>query len=120
MNERKEPASLRDLDSRLERARAEADAAAGRTGRRRRSGQSGLGFGLRIGVELVSALAVGGIIGLLLDRWLGTEPWLMVVFFLLGAAAGLMNVYRVMTGLGQSVGYPREKTEDDDKRSPDD
>ena len=67
---------------------------------------TGIGFGLRIGVELVAALIVGGGIGFMLDRWLGTGPWLQVVFFLLGAAAGLVNVYRVMAGLGQSVGYP--------------
>jgi len=60
---------------------------------------------MRIGVELVATLIVGGGIGLFLDRWLGTAPWLMLVFFILGAAAGFINIYRVMTSQGQSVGY---------------
>ena len=53
------------------------------------------GIGFRAGIELVSALAVGVGIGLLLDRWLGTRPWLFLLFFLAGAAAGVMNVYRM-------------------------
>jgi ATP synthase protein I len=41
----------------------------------------------------------------LLDRWLGSSPWLLIVFFVLGAAAGIMNVIRVAKGYGGSVGY---------------
>lgn len=104
MNERDRPPSLEEFDARLRAAREEADAVAGRRPRRAATG-SGLGFALRIGVELVAALIVGGGIGFLLDRWLGTAPWLLVVFFLLGAGAGFVNVYRVMAGMGQSVGY---------------
>ena len=53
------------------------------------------GIGFRAGVELVSALGVGVLIGLGLDRWLGTFPWLFLLFFVLGAAAGVMNIYRL-------------------------
>ncbi len=53
------------------------------------------GFGLRAGVEVVSALIVGVGLGLMLDRWLGTWPWLFLLMFCLGAAAGVMNVYRL-------------------------
>ncbi|MGE3528382.1 MAG: AtpZ/AtpI family protein [Methyloceanibacter sp.] len=52
------------------------------------------GQALRLGVELVAGVAVGGFIGWGLDRWLGTAPFLMVVFLGLGAAAGIMNVVR--------------------------
>ncbi|MDB5411801.1 MAG: hypothetical protein JWR10_136 [Rubritepida sp.] len=55
------------------------------------------GVGLRAGVEVVSALVVGVGLGLVLDRWLGTWPWLFLVFFVLGAAAGVLNVYRLFT-----------------------
>lgn len=105
MNERDRPPSPEDFDARLRAAREEADAVAGRRQRRAATGP-GLGFALRIGVELVAALIVGGGIGFMLDRWLGTAPWLLVVFFLLGAGAGFVNVYRVMAGMGHSVGYP--------------
>jgi ATP synthase protein I len=53
-----------------------------------------LGQALRLGMELVAGVAVGGFIGWALDRWLGTAPFLMVVFLALGATAGIMNVVR--------------------------
>ncbi len=53
------------------------------------------GIGLRVGVELVSALAVGLAIGWGLDRWLGTKPWLLLLFVLAGGAAGILNVWRL-------------------------
>ena len=55
------------------------------------------GLGLRIGAELVSALIVGTVIGMALDRWFGTSPWLLLVFFLVGGAAGVLNLYRVLS-----------------------
>ncbi len=115
-DERKEPASLDELNARLREARERADLAAGRS-RRNPGVRSGLAFAMRIGVELVATLIVGGGIGLLLDRWLGTAPWLMLVFFILGAAAGFINIYRVMIGQGQSVGYGH-KPKDGDNESP--
>lgn len=54
------------------------------------------GIGLRVGVELVSALAVAALIGWGLDRWLGTKPWLLALFILLGGGAGVANVWRLM------------------------
>ena len=58
-----------------------------------------LGYALRLGVELVAGVAVGGFIGWALDRWLGSAPFLMVVFLVLGAAAGMMNVFRAATAM---------------------
>ncbi len=55
---------------------------------------SALGMGLRVGVELVSALAVGVAIGWGLDRWLHTLPLFLVTFVVLGGVAGLLNVWR--------------------------
>lgn len=45
--------------------------------------------GWAIGVEFVGAVLVGAFLGWLLDRWLGTAPWLLIVFFLLGFATGV-------------------------------
>lgn len=55
---------------------------------------SGLGIGLRIGTELVVGVMVGIAIGWSFDRALGTEPWGLVIFFVLGFAAGILNVIR--------------------------
>ena len=57
---------------------------------------SPMGIGVRVGVELVSALAVSVLIGWGLDRWLGTTPIFIGLFVLLGGAAGVANVWRLM------------------------
>ncbi|MFC4169430.1 AtpZ/AtpI family protein [Teichococcus aestuarii] len=54
-----------------------------------------LQIGMRAGVEVVSALIAGAGLGWLLDRWLGSFPWLFMVFFVVGGVAGVMNVYRL-------------------------
>ena len=61
------------------------------------SGNSALSVGLRVGVEMVSALAVGAALGYALDRWLHTSPLLLSLFVLMGGAAGVANVWRTLT-----------------------
>ena len=51
-----------------------------------------MGSAFKLGTELVAAVAVGTIIGFILDNWFDTKPWLIVIFFFLGAAAGILNV----------------------------
>ena len=58
-------------------------------------GMSPWGIGLRVGVELVSALVVAVAIGYGLDCLFGTRPILIAVFVLLGGAAGILNVWRL-------------------------
>ena len=53
-----------------------------------------LGNAFKLGTELVAAVAVGTIIGFILDNWFDTKPLLIIVFFLFGAAAGILNVFR--------------------------
>ncbi len=53
-----------------------------------------IGMAFRLSTELVAGLVVGGVVGWLLDDWLGTKPWFLLIFFFLGAAAGIMNVFR--------------------------
>ena len=115
MDERKPP-SLEDLDARLRAVQERVDS---RTGGKADGGQpmSGLGLAFRVGIELVSALGVGVGIGWLLDHWLGTKPWLMVVFFFLGAAAGILNVWRAVSGIGLGPGYRAAAEKDDDEMS---
>jgi ATP synthase protein I len=50
--------------------------------------------GFRLSAELVGGVVVGAAIGWLLDRGLGISPWGMIVFLLLGFAAGVLNVMR--------------------------
>ncbi len=70
--------------------------------------RGGAGPAFRMATDLVAALIVGVGIGLLLDYWLGTKPWFLIGFFILGAAAGMLNVYKVASGFGSTVGYKRQ------------
>jgi len=55
---------------------------------------SAIARGFRLSTEFVAGVVVGAAIGWLLDRWLGISPWGMIVFLLLGFAAGVLNVMR--------------------------
>ena len=55
---------------------------------------SSLGTAFKLSAELVAAVAVGTIIGFILDNWFGTKPWLILIFFFVGVIAGIMNVIK--------------------------
>jgi ATP synthase protein I len=55
---------------------------------------AGWGQGLQAGIEILAGVGIGALIGYALDSWLGTRPWLSIVLFVLGGAAGLLNAYR--------------------------
>ena len=61
---------------------------------RRGADPSAIARGFRLSTELVAAVLVGAALGWLVDRWLGISPWGMIVFLLLGFAAGVLNVMR--------------------------
>ena len=107
MAEGEKPNVLKDLDERLQAARHCRKRAVKEESHRRRRQQGGLGVALRIGVDMVAAIGVSVGIGLLLDHWLDTKPWFLIGFFLLGAAAGIVNVVRVASGYGLAAGYKK-------------
>lgn len=51
--------------------------------------------GINVFSEFVAAIIVGAFIGWQGDAWLGTKPWLLVLFMGLGTAAGFWNIYRL-------------------------
>jgi len=106
MDEREKVDPLRELGERLDKARQSRQPA-------REAPQEGtskaLALGLRVGLELVVAVVVAVFIGWALDRWLGTRPWGMISLFFLGVAAGMVNVYRTVTGMGMAMGYRRDR-----------
>ncbi|MFI5014922.1 MAG: AtpZ/AtpI family protein [Hyphomicrobiales bacterium] len=55
---------------------------------------SALGQAMRLSTEFVAGLAVGAALGYGADRLLGTSPWGLILFFLLGFAASVLNAYR--------------------------
>jgi len=116
MSEEKPPPAFRDLDAKLREARDRQERRAGKTGGRRAQDMSGVGLALRLGVDFVAGVVVGVGIGLLLDWWMGSSPAMLILFVLLGAAAGTFNVFRTASGQGGAVGYrqAREKADGTD------
>ena len=60
-----------------------------------------MGAAFKLGTELVSAVLVGTIIGFILDTWFDTKPWLIILFFILGSIAGILNVIKVAKKMQQ-------------------
>ncbi len=54
-----------------------------------------------LGIAMVAAVAIGLAVGYWLDRWLGTTPWLTMVFTLLGIVAAFLNLFRDLKKFGQ-------------------
>ena len=58
-----------------------------------------MGIGFRLSLELVVAVIVGSLLGYGLDRWLGTFPLALVIFFVIGAVAGVRNMLQAVKEL---------------------
>jgi ATP synthase protein I len=84
---------ISELGAKLDKAKAERDAAAQADLDAEMRGR-GMAYGMRMAAEMVAAVIVGGAIGYGLDSLLGSKPWLFLLFFVLGFAAGVLNVVR--------------------------
>ena len=85
-------ARLQRLGERL--ARDQAGRPSDGPGEDRATTASGYARGFRLSSELVAGVVVGAGLGWLIDRGLGISPWGLIVFLLLGFAAGVLNVMR--------------------------
>ena len=81
---------LKELKDRIETAKSS------NTPNTKKNKESGAGFGFKISTEIIAALVVGVGIGLIVDKYLVTKPFGLIIFFIFGALAGFLNVYRVM------------------------
>ena len=119
METKKNHDPLSSLDTRLKKARELVQDPLTKTATDRSEKGRVLSLAFRVALEIVSAVAIGVCIGWLLDSWLGTTPWLMVVFIVLGFAAGILNVYRLATGFGYAAGYTERDEQAGDKAGTD-
>jgi ATP synthase protein I len=105
-----------DLASRIARARAESPAQA--EANRARGEMTGMGRAFRLASEFVAAIVVGGALGFGVDWLFKTQPWGIVIFMLLGFAAGVLNVVRAAAEMNANTavppGTPAVKDDDDE------
>jgi ATP synthase protein I len=59
---------------------------------------------------------VGLAVGYYLDKWLGTEPWLLLTFLLLGIAAGFRNMFQEVQKIHRRFGSGQHKSQNHDKQ----
>lgn len=108
------------LDGRLRKLDAEISAWRARNREREekeapRNGKTGMAAALRLSSEFVAGVLVGAAIGWAIDRWAGTSPWGLIIFLLLGFAAGVLNVLRSTGQVAEfgQAGRRRDGTDDE-------
>ena len=97
-----EPEDLRKLGRRLDAIEQRA------MGRGKSVPQTSLGIAFRFSTEMVAALIVGGGMGYGIDWLAGTKPIFLIVFFVLGAAAGIRNVLRAAKEINAEMSAKRD------------
>jgi len=113
----------RDLASRIASAKRERDVEDKRASIDNSRDMSVLARGMRIGTEFIAAILVGAGLGYLIDLGLGTSPWGLLILLMVGFAAGILNVIRVVTEMnaaspappGSDLGPDADDEERDDK-----
>ncbi len=107
-----------DLDGRIDAARgAPREERGGRAGANTRA----MSHGFRMVADFVAAIIVGGLIGYFADYWLGTKPWLLMLFLIFGFIAGVRNTMRtyqrmqadIRAATGGDIGQDLPNNEDD-------
>jgi len=107
-----DPDELRALGQRLDEVRRQKEP------RLQQAPPTSLGIAGRFATEFVVAIVVGGGLGWLLDRFLGTRPIFLLVMFVFGAAAGIVNVMRAARELNaKSAGAGPAASQDDDEET---
>ena len=96
----------RDLASRIASAKRERDIEDNRASADASPEMSGMARGMRIGTEFIAAILVGAIFGYLIDLGLGTSPWGLLIMLLVGFAAGILNVTRVVAQMNAASPPP--------------
>ena len=117
MTQRERPTDLSRLQERIDEARERGESA-DRPDPVKRANSAGYGMAIRLAMEMVAAIAVSVGLGLWLDSLMGVAPLFLIILLIMGMAAGVMNVYRAVSGfthgqLLQQQGKDKDKSGDD-------
>jgi len=96
----------RDLASRIASAKRERAIEDNRASVKTSPEMSGMARGMRIGTEFIAAILVGAALGYFIDLGLGTRPWGLLILLLVGFAAGILNVTRLVTKMNEAAPPP--------------
>ena len=113
MSKPEKPSPFEALDAKLKAAQARRPHSNKRGGAVEDGPHSGIGIGMRMATEIVAAVGVGVGVGLVLDSWLGTKPWLMILFLILGCGAAFLNVIRTAQEMERQAKERKEKVRHD-------
>lgn len=102
MSEPQRPPSFEDFDARLAKLRPPEERPGGTP--EPPPDRLSFGTGLQAGIEILAGVGGGLLIGYGLDYWLGTKPLFLIVFFMLGAAAGVLNSWRFLRRMQDRAG----------------
>jgi len=105
--------NLEDLEGRLGRAKKsfEDKQKPPKTG-----GGKAISIALQMSIEFVLAIVIGTGIGWGIDQFFGTMPWFLIVFFFIGSAAGIKNIFRAADAMQKH--QPRQNEEGDGSKNP--
>ncbi len=95
MSDQKGTESLEELGAKLKKARETSRHGRPDEAQSGRANPPTYALGMRVALEMVAAFIAGGAIGWYLDRWLGTSPWMLIIWVALGFASGIRSAYRV-------------------------
>ena len=82
---------LKEISARLKIAKSKVNNS---NTKNKKINSSNLGNAFKISTEFVAAVVVGSTMGFILDNLFGTKPWLIIIFFIIGVIAGMLNVIR--------------------------
>ncbi|MEL7130114.1 MAG: AtpZ/AtpI family protein [Pseudomonadota bacterium] len=101
-----------DLGERIRRAQAARDAKAKSQEKAPDSAANAGALALRYGAEMAACVGVGLVLGLMIDNFLGTQPWGLLIMLAFGLAAGVLGVIRAYQQINADLGAG-ESTPDD-------
>lgn len=107
----KEP-DLKDLESRLKKAKHSFEE---KQKPPKSGGGKAISIALQMAIEFVLAVVIGTGIGWGIDLWLDTTPWFLIIFFFIGSAAGIKNIFRAADAMKVAEDKRNKENETDRK-----